>query len=103
VESELLKENMYYAVYDISNDRTRLQTIQTLKDAGLTRIQKSVFCGRLSVQQKKNLVENLKLIAGESESIYLILACRHCFGKVTIIGQGFDKEYVADEKLVEVI
>ena len=98
-----MKENMYYAVYDISSDRTRLQTIQTLKDAGLVRIQKSVFCGRLSAQQKKNLVENLKLIAGESESIYLILACHHCFGRVTIIGQGFDKEYVADEKLGEVI
>jgi len=98
-----LRESMYYAVYDISNDRTRLQTIQTLKDAGLVRIQKSVFCGRLSVQQKKNLVENLKLIAGESESIYLILACHRCFGRVTIIGEGFDKEYIANEKLGEVI
>jgi len=98
-----LKENMYYAVYDISNDKTRLQTTQTLKDAGFVRIQKSVFCGSLSSQQKKNLVESLKRIAGESESIYLILACKHCFGKVTIIGQGFDMEYVSNEKAIEVL
>jgi len=98
-----LRENMYYAVYDISNDKTRLQTTQTLKDAGFVRIQKSVFCGSLSSQQKKNLVESLKQIAGGSESIYLILACKHCFGKVTIIGQGFDMEYVSNEKAIEVL
>jgi len=94
---------MYYAVYDISNDKTRMQTIQILKNAGFTRIQKSVFCGSLSSQQKKNLVENLKQAAGKSESIYLILTCKHCFGKITIIGQGFDMEYVSNEKAIEVI
>ncbi len=98
-----MKENMYYAVYDISNDKTRMQTIQTLKNAGFTRIQKSVFCGSLSSQQKKNLIENLKQVAGTSESIYLILTCKHCFGKITIIGQGFDMEYVSNEKAIEVI
>ena len=98
-----MRENMYYAVYDISDAKTRLQTIQTLKDAGFVRIQKSVFCGRLSSQQKKNLVENLKRVSGAFESIYLIITCKHCFGKITIIGQGFDMEYVSDEKAIEVI
>jgi len=60
-------------------------------------IQESVFCGALSGQQKKDLVEKLKCIAGEDESIYLIFACQKCFGRVTIIGQGFDKEYVAND------
>lgn len=88
---------MYYAVYDISDDKTRLRIAQALKDIGFVRIQKSVFCGSLSSQQKKDLVEKLKRIAGEDESIYLILACQTCFGKVTIIGQGFDKEYVSND------
>ena len=91
-----MKKNMYYAVYDISDDKTRSRVVQALKDIGFVRIQKSVFCGSLSPQQKKDLVESLKRIAGEDESIYLILACQTCFGKVTIIGQGFDKEYVAN-------
>jgi CRISPR-associated protein Cas2 len=88
---------MYYAVYDISEDKTRARTIQALKDVGFVRIQKSVFCGSLSSQQKKDLIETLKRITGENESVYLILACQKCFGKVTIIGHGFDKEYVAND------
>jgi CRISPR-associated protein Cas2 len=92
-----LKENMYYAVYDISDNNTRTRVVQALKDVGFVRIQKSVFCGSLSSQQKKDLIENLKRITGENESVYLILACQKCFGKVTIIGHGFDKEYVAND------
>jgi len=88
---------MYYAVYDISDNKTRTHTIQTLKNIGFVRIQKSVFCGSLSSQQKKDLIENLKRITEETESVYLILACQNCFGKVTIIGHGFDKEYVTNE------
>ncbi len=92
-----MKKSMYYAVYDISDDKTRIRTIQALKNMGFVRIQKSVFCGSLSSQQKKDLIEILKRITGENESVYLILACQKCFGKVTIIGHGFDKEYVADD------
>ena len=92
-----MKKSMYYAVYDISDDKTRTHTIQALKDVGFVRIQKSVFCGSLSSQQKKDLIENLKRITGENESVYLILTCLKCFGKVTIIGHGFDKEYVAND------
>jgi len=92
-----VKKNMYYAVYDISGNNTRTRAVQALKDVGFIRIQKSVFCGSLSSQQKKDLIENLKRITGENESVYLILACQKCFGKVTIIGHGFDKEYVAND------
>lgn len=92
-----MKKNMYYAVYDISNNRTRTRTIQALKNIGFVRIQESVFCGSLSSQQKKDLIENLKQITEENESVYLILACQTCFGKVTIIGNGFDKEYVTND------
>jgi CRISPR-associated protein Cas2 len=88
---------MYYAVYDISDNKTRTHTIQALKNMGFVRIQKSVFCGSLSSQQKKDLIENLKQITEENESVYLILACQACFGKVTIIGHGFDKEYVTND------
>lgn len=88
---------MYYAIYDVTDNRVRTRVAQALKDAGLVRVQKSVFCGSLSSQQKKDLVEKLKRIAGSSDSVYLILTCHKCFGKVVIIGQGFDQEYVAGE------
>jgi CRISPR-associated endonuclease Cas2 len=88
---------MYYAVYDISDNQTRSRTIQALKNVGFVRIQKSVFCGSLASQQKKDLIEDLKRITMENESVYLILACQKCFGKVSIIGHGFNKEYVAND------
>ena len=35
------KSNMYYAVYDITDDSTRSDIVQILKDIGFVRIQKS--------------------------------------------------------------
>lgn len=92
-----MKKSMYYAVYDIQCNQIRTRVSQVLKDAGFVRIQKSVFCGSLSPQQKKDLVEKLKRTAASSDSVYLILTCHKCFGMVTIIGQGFDQEYVTGE------
>ena len=92
-------KNMYYAVYDVSDDNTRNSVIHTLKNHGFSRIQKSVFCGNISNQQKKDLTETIKsLISKEYDSFYLMLSCNSCFGKVIIMGKGFDKEYVADKK-----
>jgi CRISPR-associated protein Cas2 len=89
---------MYYAVYDVTDDSTRTSVIHVLKNAGFVRIQKSVFCGKISGQQRKDLIETVKATVQENDSFYLILACNQCFGKIQIVGKGFDKEYVADEK-----
>jgi len=91
-------KNMYYAVYDVSDDNTRTSVIHALKNHGFVRIQKSVFCGNISNQQKKDLIEIIKTIISDDDSFYLVLSCNRCFGRVVIVGQGFDKEYVADKK-----
>lgn len=93
-----MKKSMYYAVYDISDDSTRSSVIHILKNQGFSRIQKSVFCGSLSGQNKKDLIESIKMIVDENDSFYLILTCNQCFGKIKIIGKGFDEEYVSDKK-----
>ena len=97
-----MNENMYYVAYDVSDNDIRSGLIQILKDAGFTRIQKSVFCGKISNQQKKDITEKVKQVIDETDSFYMFVACQQCFGKVTIIGKGFDKEYVSDEKAAEV-
>lgn len=89
---------MYYAVYDLTDNNTRTSVIHVLKNHGFVRIQKSVFCGNISNQQKKDLIETIKLLISEKDSFYLMLSCNNCFGKVAIVGKGFDKEYVADKK-----
>ena len=74
-----------------------------LKNSGLSRIQKSVFCGTLNTQQFKDLRETLTpLIEGE-DRLYLIQSCESCFGKLVTIGLGFDAEYVTGKKGVEFI
>ncbi|MGH2612740.1 MAG: CRISPR-associated endonuclease Cas2 [Rhabdochlamydiaceae bacterium] len=93
-----MKENMYYATYDVSDNGTRESIINILKNSGFTRIQKIVFCGKISNQQKKDIVEKIKIVIDETDSFYLMMACATCFGKISIVGKGFDKEYVSDEK-----
>lgn len=89
---------MYYAVYDITDDSTRESVIHVLKNHGFVRIQKSVFCGNMTSQHKKDLIETIKSIVSDNDSFYIMRSCNKCFGQVMIVGKGFDKEYVADEK-----
>ncbi len=99
---EFMKSQLYYATYDISEDRVRGKVSNALNGAGLTRIQYSVFCGPLNRQQKKDLVEKLKKLTKTEGSVYLIAVCETCYGKLTVIGKGFDKEYVTGDKQVEI-
>lgn len=91
---------MHYAVYDISDTPTRTSVANALKDMGLERVQKSVFCGTLSEQSKKDLLERVGAIlgAGGGDSFYLIMTCSLCFGNIVSIGEAFDTEYVEGKK-----
>ncbi len=90
---------MYYATYDITDNNTRESTIQVLKDAGLIRIQKSVFCGNISNQQKKDMIEKIRqAINQETDSFYLIMSCNLCFGKMITVGRDFDAQYAQGKR-----
>lgn len=89
---------MHYAVYDISSNDVRSSVINILKNKGFVRIQKSVFCGNLTNQIKKDLIEEIKMVLADEDSFYLILSCNNCFGKIMIMGKGFDKDYVSDTR-----
>ena len=90
---------MYYIVYDITKNSTRESLIQVIKDAGLIRIQKSVFCGNISNQQKKDLIEKARqIINQETDSFYIIMSCSQCFGKMITVGKDFDIEYAQGKR-----
>ena len=90
---------MYYSTYDITDNGTRESVIQILKDAGLIRIQKSVFCGNISTQQKKDIIERIKqVIDQENDSFYLMMSCNQCFGKMITIGRDFDVQYAQGKR-----
>lgn len=91
--------NIYYAVYDVAEDGTRDAVIHALKNSGLVRVQKSVFCGNLQPQLRKDLLENIKsTIDPETDSFFLIMNCNDCFGKIMMLGNDFDQSFVDGSK-----
>lgn len=93
-----------WLIYDISNNKARKKVADHCKDRGLYRVQKSVFLGDLNSNQTDELVElSRELINLKTDSLYVMPMCRDDFGKVQILGQGFDGELVADELITKVI
>jgi CRISPR-associated protein Cas2 len=93
-----------WVVYDITLDKTRNKIARRCLDYGLYRVQKSVFLGDL----EPNRIEEILLFSQElldlkTDSVYIFPMCRPDFDRVRIVGQGFDRELVADEVLTKVI
>ncbi len=93
-----------WVVYDITLDKTRTKIARRCLDYGLYRVQKSVFLGDL----EPNRVEEILLFSREildldTDSVYIFPMCRPDFDRVRIVGQGFDRQLVADEVLTKVI
>jgi CRISPR-associated protein Cas2 len=93
-----------WVVYDISKNRTRTKIAKRCLDYGLYRVQKSVFLGDLAANRVDEVVMfSRELLNMETDAMYVFPMCRDDFEKVRIIGQGFDREQVADELLTKVI
>jgi CRISPR-associated protein Cas2 len=93
-----------WVVYDISKDRTRKKICDRCLDYGLQRVQKSVYLGEVPANRVEEIIQFSKdLLNLETDAVYVFPMCRDDFGKVRIVGQGFDREMVADEVLTKVI
>jgi CRISPR-associated protein Cas2 len=93
-----------WVVYDISKDRTRTKVAKRCLDFGLYRVQKSVFLGDLQSNRiDEILLFSREMLDLETDSVYIFPMCRPDFDRVRIVGQGFDRELVADEVLTKVI
>jgi len=89
-----------WVVYDISEDKIRNRIIRFCKDAGLYRVQKSVFLGDV----ESNRIDELylrceKILDSKTDSLYIFPMCRADFDKVKTAGNAFDRELVSDEVL----
>lgn len=91
-------ETLVWVIYDISEDRPRAKVAKLCKEAGLYRVQKSVFLGTI----ERNRLDELSLqiddyMNEETDSVYIFPLCEPDFKKVIVMGQGFDRELVTDE------
>ncbi|RCX16259.1 CRISPR-associated Cas2 family protein [Anaerobacterium chartisolvens] len=89
---------LIWVIYDIVSTRTRNNIIKKCKNAGLYRVQKSVFLGEL----EDNQLDELKLVLGDminndKDSVYIFPMSRAELNKAGLLGQAFDKELITDE------
>lgn len=87
-----------WVMYDIEIDKSRTKVAKLCKQAGLYRVQFSVFLGTLDANQKDNLqlqIENL--IDEETDSVYIFPMSKSELQATVLLGKAFDKKLVTDE------
>lgn len=82
--------------YDISDNATRSYFIKKLQSYGLYRIQKSVFAGYLTIDERLDLAEESEsFLSSDNDSIIIFPLCKNC--KDSILYHG--EVYIPDNDL----
>ena len=87
---------IYWAIYDIGDNKKRLKVSEECKNFGLNRVQKSAFIGSLSKNSAEMLAIKCRDYIDESDCVFFIPACINCFGNKIIIDE-FDEEKLRDK------
>lgn len=87
-----------WVIYDIKADDARGKVAKYCKQAGLYRVQYSVFLGTIDDNQKDTLQLRLQgLIDEETDSVYIFPMSKSELKATVLLGKAFDKKMVTDE------
>ncbi len=87
-----------WVLYDIQKDKPRAKVAKLCKQAGLYRVQKSVFLGTLTANEKDTLELQIEeLIDEKVDSVYIFPMSKNELKDTVLLGQAFDKDMVSDE------
>lgn len=87
-----------WVMYDIEIDKSRTKVAKLCKQAGLYRVQFSVFLGTLDSNQKDTLQLQIEtLIDEETDSVYIFPMSKNELQTTVLLGKAFDKKLVTDE------
>ena len=87
-----------WVLYDIKNDRCRSKVAKICKQAGLYRVQFSVFLGSLDAHEKDTLRLQIEdYINEEIDKVYIFPMNKAELQQTELLGQAFDKDLVSDE------
>jgi CRISPR-associated protein Cas2 len=87
-----------WVIYDIQKTKSRTKIAKACQQAGLYRVQKSVFLGSLDENRKDTLhLQIEELIDPESDSVYIFPMSKSELKQSALLGQAFDKKMVTDE------
>jgi CRISPR-associated protein Cas2 len=91
-------ETLVWIIYDVTIDKARSRIAKLCKEAGLYRVQKSVFLGTIARNRLDELTMHIEdLIDEQTDSVYVFPLCQADFKKVQTLGQAFDEQLVTDE------
>lgn len=87
-----------WVLYDIESNSTRNKVAKFCKQAGLYRVQYSVFLGTLNPNQKDTLQLQIEdLINVDKDSVYIFPMSKDELKSTALLGQAFDKKLITDE------
>ena len=87
-----------WVMYDIEIDKSRTKVAKLCKQAGLYRVQFSVFLGTIDANQKDTLQLQIEqLINEETDSVYIFPMSKAELQATVLLGKAFGKKLVTDE------
>ena len=87
-----------WVIYDIQNDRARTKVAKCCLQAGLYRVQLSVFLGEIDYNRKDELQLQIEdLINPAQDKAYIFPMSRQELRQTVLMGQAFDKRLVSDQ------
>lgn len=87
-----------WVMYDIRNDRVRTKIAKACEQAGLYRVQYSVFLGTIEPNEKDTLQLQIEELMNEDEdSVYIFPMSKDELKATALMGQAFDKKRITDE------
>jgi len=87
-----------WVMYDIKKDKSRARVAKLCKQAGLYRVQYSVFLGTLEKNEKDALELQIGEIINEDvDSVYIFPMSKNELQQTSLLGQAFDKKLVTDQ------
>jgi len=87
-----------WILYDIKKDKSRTKVSKMCLQAGLYRVQFSVFLGTLDLHQKDTLrLQIEEYIDEETDKVYIFPMNKTELRQTELLGQAFDKDLVTDE------
>ena len=87
-----------WVLYDIADDRARGRVARHCKQAGLYRVQYSVFLGEVSADERDTLRLDISdEIDEEADKVYLFSLTRKELKQAILLGQAFDRKFVTAE------
>jgi len=87
-----------WVMYDIEQDKARTKIAKYCQQAGLYRIQYSVFLGTIGDNERDSLALQIEqLIDPDRDKVYIFPMSQQALKSSTLLGQAFDRKLVTDQ------